>query len=111
MEFDEDIRGESVPSRATLLNLLACFVVSRRYEILEHRYLQPPKRTNLKKLGRNVRLDVIMLGRPTRKKYENRPMKRTEEINQKKVCLPINVAHCVEENTGTTLGIDHNTIH
>ena len=36
-EFDEDICGESVPSRATLLNLLACLVVSRRDEILERR--------------------------------------------------------------------------
>jgi hypothetical protein len=34
-EFDEDIHGESVPSRATLLNLLTCFVISRRDEILE----------------------------------------------------------------------------
>ena len=34
-EFDEDIRGEIVPSRATLLNLLACFVVGMRDEILE----------------------------------------------------------------------------
>ena len=36
-EFDEDIRSESVPSRAALFNLLACFVVSRRDEILERR--------------------------------------------------------------------------
>ena len=34
-KFDEDIRGESVPSKATLLNILACFEVSRRDEILE----------------------------------------------------------------------------
>ena len=36
-EFDKDIRGERIPSKATLFNLLACFVVSRKDEILERR--------------------------------------------------------------------------
>ena len=35
-----------------------------RDEILECRQLQPPKRTNLKELGRNIYLHVIMLDRP-----------------------------------------------
>jgi hypothetical protein len=33
-------------------------------------------------------------------------MKKTE-----KKCLPINVAHCVEEDTGASHGVDQNTIH
>ena len=38
-------------------------------------------------------------------------MKGTEEINKKKICLPINVTHCIEEDTDASLGVDHNTIH
>ena len=36
-------------------------------------------------------------------------MKKTEEI--KKKCLPIHVTHCIEEDTGASPRVDHNTIH
>lgn len=60
-EFDEDIRGEVVPSRANLLRFLASFIIRRGNEILECRQVQPPKRTNSKELGRNACLHVVML--------------------------------------------------
>ena len=62
-EFNEDIRGEVVPSRATLLCSLACFVISSGNEILECRQVQPPKRTNSKEFGRIACLHVVMLNR------------------------------------------------
>ena len=61
-KLNEDIRRQVVPSWATLLYLLACFVVSWRYEILEGRQIQPPKSADSKELGRNVCLHIIMLG-------------------------------------------------
>ena len=61
-KLNEYIRRQGVPNWATLLYLLTCFIVSLRYEILEGRLLQPPKSTDSKELGRNVCLDIIMLG-------------------------------------------------
>jgi hypothetical protein len=61
-ELNEHICRQGVPSWTRLLYLLACFVVSWRYEILEGGQIQPSKSTDSKKLGRNVCSDIIMLG-------------------------------------------------
>ena len=52
-----------------------------------------------------------MLGRPERKNMRTCQWKERRKRKAKRVSLPINVVHCVKEDTGASPGIDHNTIH
>jgi hypothetical protein len=63
---DEDVDGQGVPSVVFLLGIDTSQVVLFGNEVFEILQLQGPKVANAVKLGGEARLDMVVIGRPTK---------------------------------------------